>query len=71
MSGFAAVIGHGTPMQIAWWQMCIRAVFVFIFGVIVLRIAGRRAFGRQSARESALAHAQFPGNFVFKPPTVR
>jgi uncharacterized membrane protein YcaP (DUF421 family) len=55
MTGFEAVLGHGTPMQIAWWQMCIRAVIVFFFGVILLRIAGKRAFGQQSALDIVLA----------------
>ncbi len=49
MSGFAAIIGHGSPMQIAWWQMCVRALIIFVFGIALLRLAGRRAFGRQSA----------------------
>lgn len=55
MTGFEDVIGRGTPMQIAWWQMCIRSVLIFVFGVILIRIAGRRAFGRQSALDIVLA----------------
>ncbi len=49
MNSIYAAIGHGTPMDIAWWQMCVRAVIVFVFGIALLRLAGRRAFGRQSA----------------------
>ncbi len=54
MNGFEAVIGHGTPMQITWWQMSIRAVIIFAYGVILLRLAGQRAFGRQSALDIVL-----------------
>ncbi len=49
MHGIDAVIGHGAPMEITWWQMSIRAVIVFLYGVLLVRIAGKRAFGRQSA----------------------
>jgi uncharacterized membrane protein YcaP (DUF421 family) len=54
MNGFEAVIGHGTAMQITWWQMSIRAVIIFLYGVVLLRLAGRRAFGRQSALDIVL-----------------
>ena len=54
MHGFGAVIGHGGPIQITWWQMSIRAVIIFIFGVLLVRIAGKRAFGRQSAVDIVL-----------------
>ncbi|MEO8714747.1 MAG: YetF domain-containing protein [Acetobacteraceae bacterium] len=54
MSGIYAAIGRGTPMDIAWWQMCIRAVIVFVFGIVLLRVAGKRAFGRQSAIDIVL-----------------
>lgn len=55
MNGLVALIGHGTPMEITWWQMCVRAVIIFFFGIALLRIAGRRAFGRQSAIDIVLA----------------
>lgn len=55
MNGFYALIGHGTSMEITWWQMSIRAVLIFFFGIALLRIAGRRAFGRQSAIDIVLA----------------
>ncbi len=54
MSGFEAIIGHGTAMQIAWWQMAIRAIIIFFYGLVLLRVAGRRAFGRQSALDIVL-----------------
>lgn len=55
MSSFNAIIGHGTTMEITWWQMAIRAVIIFFYGLVLLRIAGRRAFGRQSAIDIVLA----------------
>ncbi len=54
MSGFDAIIGQGTPMQIAWWQMAIRGIIIFFYGIVLLRVAGRRAFGRQSALDIVL-----------------
>ncbi len=54
MQGFELVVGHGTPMEIAWWQMCIRAVIIFLIGVALVRVAGRRAFGRQSSLDIVL-----------------
>jgi uncharacterized membrane protein YcaP (DUF421 family) len=55
MNGIYAAIGHGTPMHIAWWQMCVRAVIIFAFGIALLRLAGRRAFGQHSAIDILLA----------------
>jgi uncharacterized membrane protein YcaP (DUF421 family) len=54
MNGFEAVIGHGTPMEITWWQMSIRAAIIFFYGLILLRVAGQRAFGRHSALDIVL-----------------
>jgi hypothetical protein len=41
--------------HILWWQMCIRAVFVFLFGLTVLRVFGRKAFGKQCSVNIVLA----------------
>lgn len=38
---------HG--QDIAWWQMSVRAGMVLLFGVIVVRFAATRAFGKWSA----------------------
>ncbi len=35
--------------SIAWWQMCIRAVIVFLWAVILYRVLPRRAFGSNAA----------------------
>jgi uncharacterized membrane protein YcaP (DUF421 family) len=39
----------GTSHDITWWQEMARAILVFLYGLILLRIVGRRAFGRWSA----------------------
>jgi len=36
----------GEKNHIVWWQMSVRAVIIFIYGVTMMRVAGRRAFGR-------------------------
>ncbi|MFO1039639.1 MAG: hypothetical protein U1E45_22575 [Geminicoccaceae bacterium] len=33
---------------ITWWQMTARALVVFVYGIAIIRMAGRRAFGRYS-----------------------
>ena len=39
----------GVTNHIEWWQELPRAFVVFIFGLILLRISGRRTFARWSA----------------------
>lgn len=39
----------GPQGQITWWQECNRAVAVFFFGLALVRISGRRTFGKWSA----------------------
>lgn len=39
----------GTTMDLAWWQECLRALAVFAYGLVLMRITGRRTFGRWSA----------------------
>lgn len=31
---------------IAWWQMCLRATLLFLYGIMLLRLAGTRIFGK-------------------------
>jgi uncharacterized membrane protein YcaP (DUF421 family) len=45
----------GSAHDITWWQMSVRALIVFTYGLIVIRIAGRRAFGKNSAIDIVLA----------------
>jgi uncharacterized membrane protein YcaP (DUF421 family) len=42
-----AIFGAGSDLT--WWQECNRAALIFIYGLVLLRIAGRRMFGRWSA----------------------
>jgi len=37
-------LGHLT-----WWQECGRAIVVFIYGLAIVRVAGRRVFGKWAA----------------------
>ena len=39
----------GETNHIEWWQEIPRAFVVFVFGLILLRVSGRRAFARWSA----------------------
>jgi uncharacterized membrane protein YcaP (DUF421 family) len=43
------------PASITWWQMTIRAAVVFVFGLLLVRIFGQRAFGRQTVLDVILA----------------
>ena len=45
----------GPTGLITWWQECNRAVVVFIYGWIIVRIAGRRMFGKWSALDIIVA----------------
>jgi uncharacterized membrane protein YcaP (DUF421 family) len=48
-----AVIGHGS--DILSWQMGIRSVLVFLFGLVLIRFFGRRAFGKQTPLDIVVA----------------
>lgn len=39
----------GTTGHLTWWQECARAVVVFAYGLALVRVAGRRVFGKWSA----------------------
>jgi len=45
----------GTTGHVDWRQECARAVLVFAYGVVVVRVAGRRVFGRWSALDIVVA----------------
>lgn len=47
MSAAAGLLGHGPDP--AWWQECLRTGIVFVYGLLLLRLAGRRIFGRWAA----------------------
>ena len=48
------LIGHGAS-DVLWWQMCIRGVVVFLFGLVLIRLFGRKAFGKQTPLDIVLA----------------
>jgi uncharacterized membrane protein YcaP (DUF421 family) len=39
----------GTMGHLSWWQECWRAAFVFAYGLVLVRLAGRRVFGKWAA----------------------
>src|ERR1700712_699528 len=39
----------GTPHNVTLLQECARAALIFIYGFLILRLAGRRSFGKWSA----------------------
>jgi uncharacterized membrane protein YcaP (DUF421 family) len=45
----------GREHDIAWWQMSIRAVLVMLFGLVLVRFAGKRVFGRWGAIDIILS----------------
>ena len=36
----------GTQGHVVWWQECLRAVLIFLYGLALVRLAGRRVFGK-------------------------
>lgn len=38
----------GEKQHVLFWQMCIRAALVFVFALFLIRVFGRRAFGKSS-----------------------
>lgn len=53
-NGLYNLIGHDTE-DILWWQMSIRAILVFTFGLVLIRLFGRSAFGKRTALDLILA----------------
>lgn len=47
------LIGQDTP-HIAWWQMSIRAGIIFLYAILLYRMAPRRSFSNLSAQDIAL-----------------
>ena len=45
---FSAEI-FGTNSDLSWWQDCARAVVILFYGLALVRVAGRRVFGKWSA----------------------
>lgn len=40
---------------ITWWQMSLRGLLIFAYGIVLVRLAGKRAFGKVSAFDIVLA----------------
>lgn len=45
----------GTQAHLLWWQECMRALLVFLYGVGAIRLAGRRLFGKWAALDIVVA----------------
>lgn len=45
--------GHPVGV-IAWWEMCLRAAVVFLAGLVLIRLAGKRIRGRWGAMDIIL-----------------
>lgn len=41
--------------HITWWQMTLRGLIIFIIGLLLVRLFGQRAFGRQTVLDVILA----------------
>jgi uncharacterized membrane protein YcaP (DUF421 family) len=52
LSNFHALIGSASDSSgITWWQMSIRACLIFLYGVILVRLGGRRVFWRSDSSD--------------------
>ena len=54
MEQFYDLIGQDGG-DITWWQMSIRAGLVFVFGLVLVRAAGKRVFGKWTAIDIVLS----------------
>lgn len=41
--------------DLAWWQMTARAGLIFLFGIVLVRVAGKRVFGKWGALDIVLS----------------
>jgi uncharacterized membrane protein YcaP (DUF421 family) len=55
LSDFLIAVFGSTKDDMVWWQMCLRAVVVFMFGLILVRLFARRAFGEQTPLDIIVA----------------
>ena len=54
LSDLKYLIGPNSP-DISWWQMSVRAVIVLAYGILFVRVAGKRTFGKLTAFDIVLA----------------
>lgn len=45
----------GPTGQITWWQECARAALIFVYGLLLVRVAGRRVFGQWTPLDIVVA----------------
>ena len=45
----------GSTVGITWWQECARAALIFCYGLLLVRLAGRRIFATWSALDIVVA----------------
>ncbi len=45
----------GEKGDLLWWQMSLRAMLILIFGLLLIRILGRRAFSQQNPLDIVVA----------------
>lgn len=45
----------GTMGAVTWTQECARAVLILVYGIVALRLAGRRIFGKWSALDIVMS----------------
>ena len=45
----------GSEHMVTWWQECTRATLIFAFGLLLVRLAGRRAFAKWAAVDIVIA----------------
>jgi uncharacterized membrane protein YcaP (DUF421 family) len=38
-----------------WWQLCVRAALIFVLGLVLLRVAGRRTFSKATPLDIIVA----------------
>jgi uncharacterized membrane protein YcaP (DUF421 family) len=53
MDWLATLFGHKNDLDI--WQECARAILIFVYGLLLVRVAGRRIFGKWSALDIVLS----------------
>jgi uncharacterized membrane protein YcaP (DUF421 family) len=54
LSNLHDLIGPNSP-DIAWWQMSIRAALILAYGILLVRLSGKRTFGKLSAFDIVLS----------------
>ena len=55
MSAWLAEIIGRDAQTILWWQMMVRAALAFLFLLLLIRVGGKRMFGRMGAVDIAVA----------------